>query len=189
MKIHHYVLFFLLLAGVLSADTIYFGNNVYYNDEGPINLAVDAREAVRLMDSPYVMFMLYMTADKSVSAHINRSNVVLVYKGKEYHMPSLSDLRKEYHGGARDMELYWRLGMENIVFSDLRNFYFNLTGDFFPPQQTGDLPWNQGFVNDNYGFRTNSYFKNPGFKPGDVVTIKVRDEKDPNIKGEVTFQL
>jgi hypothetical protein len=189
MKIHHYFLLFFLLAAVLSADTIYFGNNIYYNDERPINLAVDAREAVRIVDSPYVMFMLYMTADKDVTATITRSNVVLIYQGKEYHMPSLSDLRKEYHGDARDMEMYWRLGMENIVFSDIRTYYFNLTGDFFPPQQTGDLPWDQGYVNANFGFRTNAYFKNPGFKQGDVITIKVWDEKNPNIKGEVTFSL
>jgi hypothetical protein len=189
MKIHRAFLFFLLVAAVLAAETIYFGNNIYYNNENPINLAVDARIAVRILDSPYSMFMLYMTANKGVSASIIPKNVMLIYKGKEYHMPSLSDLRKNYHGDARDMEMYWRLGMENLVFSDIRNYYFNLRGDFFPPQQTGDLPWDEGSVNGNYGFRTNAYFKNPGFKQGDVVTIRVWDEKNQKIFGEVTFPL
>jgi hypothetical protein len=188
LKIHRFLLF-LLLCALFSAETVYLGNNIYYDDGGAINLAADARVATRILDSPYVMFMLYMTADKDVSASIDRNNIVLVYKDKEYKMPSLSDLRKNYHADARDMELYWQLGMENLSFSDIRHYYFNLTGDFFPAQQTGDLPWDQGSVSGKFGFRTNVYFKNPGFKAGDVIVIKVWDEKNPNIKGEVTVPL
>jgi hypothetical protein len=189
MKIRRYLLFFLLLCALLSAETVYLGNNIYYNDEGPINLAADARVAIRTLDSPYVMFMLYMTADKNVSANVGRNNVVLVYKDKEYKMPDLSDLRKNYHATARDMELNWQLGMENLSFSDLRFYYYNLAGDFFPAQQTGDIPREEGGVSGTHGFRTNVYFKNPGFKTGDVVVIKVWDSKNPEIKGEVTIPL
>ncbi|MDH4219648.1 MAG: hypothetical protein OEY18_04805 [Candidatus Aminicenantes bacterium] len=189
MKIYHCLFLSFWLCAVLTAETVYLGNNIYYDDEGPINLAADVRIAIRNLDSPYVMFMLYMTGDKNVSANIGRNNVVLVYKDKEYKMPNLSDLRKNYHATARDMELYWRLGMENLSFSEIRHYYFNLTGDFFPAQQTGDLPRDQGSVSGNFGFRTNVYFKNPGFKAGDVVVIKVWDEKNPEIKGEVTVPL
>lgn len=189
MKIRYCVAISLLLCALLSAETVYLGNNIYYDDAGAINLAADARVAVSALDSPYVMFVLYMTADKDVSATVDRKDVVLIYKGKEYAMPSVTDLRKHHPAYARDIEQYWRLGLENLSFSELRHYYFNLKGDFFPPQRTKDLPWDQGSVVGNYGFRTNVYFKNPGFKPGDVVVIMVRDEKNQDIKGEVTVPL
>lgn len=189
MKIHLYLLLSLILCAALTAETVYLGNNIYYDDAGQINLAADARVALLNLDSPYTMFMLYMTADQNVSATISRNTVILVYKGKEYQMPSVSELRKKYYGNARDMELYWHLGMENLVFSDLRFYHFNLADDFFPSLSTKDVAKDQGSVSGTFGFRTNVYFKNPEFKAGDVVVIKVWDTKNPEIKGQVTVQL
>jgi len=39
------------------------------------------------------------------------------------------------------------------------------------------------------GFDTLLYFKNPGLKRGDTVTIKVRDKKDAALTGEVDVVL
>jgi hypothetical protein len=42
----------------------------------------------------------------------------------------------------------------------------------------------------NYiGFRTKLYFKNPGFKKGDKLLIKVWDENDPALFGQVEITL
>jgi len=40
-----------------------------------------------------------------------------------------------------------------------------------------------------FGFKTKLYFKNPGFKTGDTLVIKVRDKKNPELVGAVAVVL
>ncbi len=85
--------------------------------------------------------------------------------------------------------MYSRLGKEPLALSDLRHFSFNRFNDFFPVQASGMLPAEQGFVSTNFGFKSKVYFKNPGFKSGDMIVIKVRDENNPDIWGSVVVEL
>ncbi len=39
------------------------------------------------------------------------------------------------------------------------------------------------------GFRTKCYFKNPGFKKGDKLTIKVTAKNNPELTGQVDVVL
>jgi len=171
------------------ATSLDLGNAVFYNEEGSINLAVHAGVAVRNMDSPYVMFVLYMGADKEINASIDRKDVVLVYKDKEYNMPDLAEFRKNYKSDMRDQEMYSRLGKESLVLSDMRHYRFNALNDFFPVQASGMLPVDQGFVSSSFGFKSKAYFKNPGLKSGEMVVIKVRDKNNPDIWGTVVVEL
>jgi len=74
------VVFALVLS--VSAETEYLGQAAFYNGDGPINLAVDASVVFRKLDSPYVMFMLFMGAGEKVAATIHRGNIVMIYKGE-----------------------------------------------------------------------------------------------------------
>ncbi len=175
----------LLSCAALSAQTKDLGKSIFFDGAGRINLAVDARMAVKFIDAPYVMFMLFMTADNGVNADIGRNDITLVYKDQEYKMPSVKELTEGYSMINRDLETYWRLGLENLSVSEIRLYNFKMTGDFFPPRENGALPANTASMANDRGYRTNVYFKNPGFKPGDEVIIRVRDEKHPDIKAEV----
>jgi hypothetical protein len=179
----------MVLSVSLMAATLELGNSVFYNDEGTINIAADARMVVRNMDSPYVMFYLYMNVDQGASADVSRDNVVMIHQDKEYSMPSVVELRKNYDGESWDMEVYSRFGKEPLAFSGLRYFRYPINYDFFPGMKSGIIPVEHGYMSGIQGFRSKAYFKNPGFKSGDIVTLKVRDKKDPKIKGEVAVEL
>jgi hypothetical protein len=189
MKILRYSFLILLLSVSLIAESVDLGNAAFYGDEGTINIAADAAVAVRNLDSPYVMFVLYMNADKGESATVRREDIVLVHNDKEYTMAELEDIRKNYKGDSRDEEMYSHLGKEALALSDLRFFRFNAYGNFFPSRASAKIPIEQGYMNGQYGFRSNVYFKNPGFAPGDVILIKVKDEKNPGISGAVAIEL
>ncbi|MGZ5515363.1 MAG: hypothetical protein ACXW2O_09845, partial [Candidatus Aminicenantales bacterium] len=112
-------------------------------------------------------------------------DVVMVYKGQEYHMPTLADLRENYGGEIRDLNFYRRLGKEGIIASWVRLYDFPEQANFFPPltlQST--LAIKEGHMIALKGFMTPIYFKNPGFAKGDKLTIKVRDLKNPALTGE-----
>jgi len=85
----------LFLSVAVSAQTIDLGQGAYANDQDPIMLAVDAGVAGRILDSPYVMFVVYMASrDQKRNISVHRKDVTLVYNGQEYQMPSLKELRK-----------------------------------------------------------------------------------------------
>ncbi|MFC2168380.1 hypothetical protein ACFLRW_05285 [Acidobacteriota bacterium] len=189
MKNLRYFILILLMSVSLMATSLDLGNSIFYNDEGSINLAADAGVAVRNMDSPYVLFVLYMSADEKINASIDREDVVLVHNDKEYKMPDLVEFRKNYNNELRDQEMYSRLGKESLALSDMQHFLFNYYDDFFPPLASGMLPVDQGSISTNFGFKSKAYFKNPGFKPGDMIVIKVRDKDDPDIWGSVVVEL
>jgi hypothetical protein len=176
--------FFLgLFTLMLSAQTVDLGTHVFYNEEGAINLAVDANMAVRILDSPYVPFVLYMGADPSVIANINRSDVTLVHDGRSYQMVDLKVLRKEYDHETRDYRMYSRFTKDNLALSKMRYYRFQTRYDFFPPRASNIRVTDEASVSETIGFRTFAYFKNPGFKDGDTIIINVVDKKDSDVWG------
>jgi len=166
------------------------GQNTFANEQGPIILVVDAGLADLKLDSPYVMFVAYMGAKIEQNMTISRDDVVMVYNGQEYKMPSIKELRKNYKGQNNDRNLYRHLGKEGVIASAMRLYQFRNQYDFFPvlgPRST--LPGQDGSISGYIGFRTRLYFKNPGFKKGDKLLIKVRDIKAPDLSGEVEVTL
>ncbi len=140
------------------------------------------------MDSPYLMIMLYMTVDENISATVHRKDVVIVYRDKEYQMPSVKELRKNYSGDTRDMRLYNSVTKATLALSPIRFYRFPLFQDFFPGRTIAITAVDQGSMSNYLGFRTKVYFKNPGIKEGDVIVIKVKDKKDPEVYGAVAVE-
>ncbi len=173
----------LALATAASAQTISLGQNVFYNNEGAITLVIDAALVVRKLDSPYVMFVAYMVANANESMQVKRQDVVMIYNGQEYKMPSLEEWRKEYKAANADLTQYLALGKETLVLSQLRNYKFQWDLDFFPVLGREPRPTDQGSFAGLIGFKTKLYFKNPGFKKGDQLVIKVTDSKNPELTG------
>jgi hypothetical protein len=175
-----------LLAAAAFAQTVDLGQGAYANQSGAILVAVDASVAQRTLDSPYVMFVVYLAANgQNQSMTVAAKDVVMVYKGREYPMPSFKELRDKYAAEIRDIELYRRLGKEGIGSSWVRFYEFPEKANFFPPlTMASTLAVNEGYMVGNKGFLTPMYFKNPGFAKGDKLTIKVRDKKNPALSGE-----
>jgi len=186
MKAWKIALLALVLPLAAYPQTRDFGMGAFANESGPILMAVDAALVDRAVDNPYAMFVLFM-ASKDVNASISvaSKDVTMVYKGREYHMPSLTELRNDYRGGSRDLAFYRRLGKEGVIASWVRLYDFPEKATFFPPLTLrSTLVVSEGHLASFRGFLTPVYFKNPGFAKGDTLTIRVRDVKDPAITGE-----
>jgi len=186
MKILKVAAIVLVLAAAAYPQTKDLGLGGFANEAGPILMAVDAQLVDQSVNRPYAMFVLFMGArDKNVSITVSSKDVVMVYKGEEYHMPTLAQLREHYLGELRDLNFYRRLGKEGIISSWVRFYDFPNQADFFPPlTMSSTLSVTEGHLVSLNGFITPIYFKNPGFAKGDRLTIKVRDAKDPAISGE-----
>jgi hypothetical protein len=191
MKIHKSLVLVLALSVAAAAQTEDLGMGAFANEQGPILIVVDAAMADLMIDSPYVMFVAYMAAkDHNQSYIVDRNDVVMVYKGREYHLPTVKELRENYRGGIHDVDFYRHLGKEGLIASWARFYNFSQRADFFPTLSLGsDLPVERGSMSGFMGFRTKLYFKNPGFKKGDTLTIKVRDKKNLQITGEVEVKI
>jgi hypothetical protein len=182
------LLVFALVMSV-SAETEYLGQAAFTNADGPINIAVDASVVFRKMDSPYVMFMLFMGADEKVVATLHRDNIVMIYKDQEYKMSGVADLGKEYRGERNDTSLYEQMGKEGLISSSLRFYDFQWRYDFFPLLGSRVRVTDEGEIRGIVGFKTRAYFKNPGFQKGDVLTIKVTDKNNPDIWGKCDVEI
>jgi hypothetical protein len=181
----------ILLCSMVSggtAQTIELGENVFSSEEGGINIAVNSGVAARKLDSPYLMFMLFMGADDGVSATITPKDIVLVHRDRTYNMPTLDELRKNYRDDSRDVRTYTNLTLAPMYSSRLRFLLYDDAKDFFPTLREGTIPIRAASVNANIGFRTKAYFKNPGIQPGDSIVILVRDKDDPDIWGSVAVE-
>jgi len=186
MKVWKPVFLLLLVCVTAYPQTKDLGLGAFSNEQGPILLAVDSSVVDRDWKSPYLMFVLYMAAAKEADDFIiGRNNVVMIYQGQEYRMPSIKELRQGYKAEIRDINLYRHLGKEGIYSSWVRFYRFPRRYDFFPPlTESAPLPVEEGYVDDFIGFRTKAYFKNPGLKQGDKLTIRVSDKNKPQITGE-----
>jgi hypothetical protein len=176
----------LVLAAAAQAQTKDLGLGAFANESGAILVAMDASLVNVDRTNPYVMFVAFFAApDAGRSVTVAAKDVVMVYKGQEYRMPSVKELRSEYLGEIRDLSFYQRLGKEGIASSWIRFYDFPERSNFFPPLTVNaPLPAADGFMSGRIGFMTPLYFKNPGFAAGDRLLIKVRDAKDPGITGE-----
>jgi hypothetical protein len=187
MKILRSVLVLLFLGAVAYPQTEDLGMGAFANEHGPILLAVDASLADLMLDNPYVFFVVYMAArDQNQPIVVSRNDVVMVYNGQEYHLATIKELRENYRGEIRDIDFYRHLGKEGVISSWVR-FYNFQRADFFPPLSINKapLPTEEASLFGFVGFRTKCYFKNPGFKKGDSLIIKVKDKKNPALSGEV----
>jgi hypothetical protein len=190
MKILRCALLVLAVCAAAYPQTQNLGDNMYFSDAGAVVLGVDATVAVRKLNSPYVMFMAFVAAKDDKSFTIDRNDVVLIYKGQEYHMPTLQEIEKSYKGEKEDAGLYGRFGMELLLFGKLRYYKFPYENEFYPTPGFGPTSWvNNAEVTALVGFKTKLYFKNPGLQKGDEVTIKVVDHKNPESVGQVTLVL
>jgi len=175
-----------VLAAAAYPQTVDLGMGSFANESGPILMAVDAALVNQAIGSPYAMFVLFVgIGDRKGSVSVAAKDIVMVYKGQEYRMPSLTDLRKNYGGEIRDLDFYARLGKEGIISSWIRLYDFPDPGSFFPPLTlSSNLALTEGHMTAFRGFMTPLYFKNPGFAKGDKLTIKVRDAKNSAVTGE-----
>jgi hypothetical protein len=183
MKLLRLSLLIFVASGLAHTQTIDLGQNVFFNNEGSIVVCIDAGVAVRKLDKPYVMFMVFMGAKGDGNFTVRRDDVVMVYKGQEYKMPSVEEWRKEYRGANNDIEIYARLGKESLAHSQMRFWRYAWDYDFFPVLGRGPLPSDQVSMSGSLGARTKVYFKNPGFQKGDEFVIKVTDHDNPEIVG------
>jgi hypothetical protein len=191
MKKFALLLFVAVLSGTALAQTEDLGLTQFANETTPILIAVDAALAVRNLDNPYLMFVLYMgSRNKLQEITVGRDNVTMVYQGREIKMPSVKELRANYRGQIRDYDFYRHLGKEGIMASWVRFYQFPGGAEFFPMNRLEDPPPSDyGSMFDFTGFATSIYFKNPGFKKGDSFLLKVRDKDNPELTGEVTVVL
>ncbi len=182
------ILFAILILSVAAfAQTKDLGLGAFANDKGPIMVAVDASVAARDITSPYVMFVIWMASkDQNQNIVVDRDGVTLVYNGQDYKMPTLKDLRKNYGAEIRDIALYRHLGKEGIASSWIRFYKFPNEGDFFPPLTArANVKTDQGSMSGFHGFVTKCYFKNPGFKAGDKIVIRITAKNKPDLMSEV----
>ncbi|HSA95244.1 MAG TPA: hypothetical protein VLJ16_04285 [Acidobacteriota bacterium] len=184
MKLAKIALAVLILAVAAAPQTKDLGLGAFSNESGAILMAIDAALVNQNLNSPYVMFVAFMAAAGDQALAVAAKDVVMVYKGQEYHMPSLQELRGHYRGEIRDLDFYQRLGREGLNASWIRYYRFVSDTPFFPPLTTNaPLAAKEGHMSANLGFLTPLYFKNPGFVKGDKLTIKVQDVKNPDLTG------
>jgi hypothetical protein len=181
----------LVFAVAAYPQTENLGMGAFSNAKGAIKLAVDAALVDANINSPYVMFVLYMAAGKDgVEIVVGREGIVMVYDGQEYKMPSYEELQKNYKGEIHDINFYGHLGKEGIISSWMRLYQFPAEGDFFPPLTLrSPVVADQASIYNNAGFRTKCYFKNPGLKKGDKLVIKVTAKNRPDLSCEVEVVL
>jgi len=190
MKLSKIAMIVLILSAVAYPQTKDLGMGAFSNQSGAILMAVDASLVNLDKDSPYVMFVAFMAGAGNQSFAVAAKDVVMVYKGQEYRMPSVGELRDDYRGEIRDLDFYRRLGKEGINASWIRFYEFPERSNFFPPLTlTAPLAASEGHMAGKLGFVTPLYFKNPGFAKGDKLTIKVRDMKNPEFTGECDIVL
>jgi hypothetical protein len=190
MKFAKVVLIVLALTAAAYPQTKDLGMGAFSSEKGAILMAVDASLVNQDLDRPYVMFIAFMAAAGDQALAVAAKDVVMVYKGEEYHMPSVGELRDEYRGEIRDVDFYRHLGKEGINASWIRFYEFPERSNFFPPLTlSAPLAAAEGHMAGKLGFMTPLYFKNPGFAKGDKLTIKVRDIKNPALTGECEIVL
>jgi hypothetical protein len=189
MKIIRIVFCIGLFCLFVLPQTEELGQNVYYNEEGTINLAVDATMVFYNLDKAYVPFVLFMGTDSNSKAVVHRKGVTLIHDDKEYNMPEIPEFRKNYRGETRDLKIYAQFGKRNLVTPKMHHLRFQTSYDFFPHRTETTRLVDEIEITGLIGFATWSYFANPGFEAGDTVVIKVVDKTDPDVWGSVTFKL
>jgi len=105
MKTLKVVLSILAFSLVLSSPAVFaqiltesYGQGVFANSGEPIKIVVDASLAIKEINSPYVMFIVYLASgQEGQNIVVDRNGIALIYNGQEYKMPSVKELRQNYH--------------------------------------------------------------------------------------------
>ncbi len=140
MKIIKFIsLALLALTSLAVTQTIEIAKSVFYNEEGAILLAIDACLAVKKIDSPYVPFIAFLATGGNQRITVNRTNVVMIYQGKEYRMPSFKEWRAKYHAAEQDRDIYDSLNQEWFTRSQMKKYRFAWEQDFFPLRDSRPL--------------------------------------------------
>lgn len=189
MKTAGIVCCFGMLSLFLMSQTEELGQNVYYNDEGKINIAVDASVAILDLKKRYVPFVLFMGTDPETRAVVHRDSVFLVHKENEHKMPGIQEFRRNYRGESRDLKLYAQFGKSNVITPKMQHLRLQSLYDFFPQRTESSRLIDEIEISGLVGFVTWAYFINPGFEAGDTVVIKVVDKDNPDVWGSVSFEL
>jgi hypothetical protein len=162
MKTATIALMVLVLAAVAYPQTKDLGMGAFSSESGAILMTIDASLVNKDLGSPYVMFMAFFASSGDRALAVAAKDVVMVYKGQEYRMPSLEELRNSYKGQIRDLDFYRRLGKEGINASWIRYYEFPEKSNFFPPlTPTAPRAASEGERAANRGFMAPLYFKNP----------------------------
>ena len=188
MKKSILVLMVLGIATFGFAKTRHLGNYSYINTDGAINIAVNAVVAVKNPNREYLPFIAYMGADVGTMAVVERKSVVLVYNGKEYHLPALKELRQNYNRDVMDMTWFAK-EIEHIFPSEMSNYRYQAWVDFCPARtEPRKLVADDVTLTSSNGVKTKLYFKNPGIKKGETAVLKMVDKKNPDINGSITIK-
>jgi len=180
----------LFLAVSLLAQTEYLGDGIFVNHEGKINVMVDSGLAARYIEEDYVMFMVYMLMDKGSSANIDRKSVFIIYNGENIYMPTIQEFRENYKSDVRDRRMFHKtLQGDNYSTSQFLGFLINGSQDFFPARNENKTPSQRMTLSSSYTSKSKVYFKNPGFKAGDLVRLIVRGSENAAIVGSCSFKL
>jgi hypothetical protein len=188
-KIRYILGLMVLSAPLLSAQTIDLGQFAFLNNDGPLNVLVEAGIAANYLDSPYSFFVLHMGMDANQHGSIDRDSITLIYKGSEHKMPGLREFRKNYNQERRDMRVYLKMGEEPWISAGMNTYQYNPAFDFFPMRHESSRSTDRGSLSSTIGIRTKVYFKNPGFEPGDKFIIQVKDRKNPAVVTNVVVVL
>ncbi len=190
MKKYHLVLLILVLAVSLSAQTKYLGDGVYVNTEKEIDILVDTGMAAKYIEEDYIMFMVGMLMEKNNTATIDRKSLYVVFNDQEIFMPDIKDFRENYRSDTRDLRMFRQtIQTDQYLSSQFAGFRINWAHDFFPARNENKIPSDKMTISSTYISKTKLYIKNPGFKAGDMVTIKVHDIDKPEITSECTFKI
>jgi len=148
MKLLRITLIALVLSAVAYPQTADLGMGTFSSENGAILMTVDASLVNRIVGSPYVMFVVYLgSKEQGQAITVAAKDVVMVYKGQEYPMPSVKELRENYSGEIRDLDFYRRLGKEAVAASWVRMYQFPESSNFFPPlTQAAALPTEEGHM-------------------------------------------
>ena len=177
-----------MVASLGFGKTRHLGNYSYINTDGEINIAVNAAVAAKNLNLQYLPFIAYMGCDVGSMAVVDRKSVVLMYKGKAYHLPTMKELRQNYNRDVMDMTLFAR-EIEHIFPSEMSNYRYQPWVDFCPARtEPRKVPSSTVTLTSSNGVKTKLYFKNPGIKKGDTAVLKVVDKKNPDIKGSITIK-
>ena len=160
-----------VFAGTAMAQTEDLGLAQFANEETPIMMAVDASFAVRNLDKPYLLFVLYLAGkSKLQEVTVGRDNVTMVYQGQELKMPTVKELRSSYRGQIRDYDFYRHLGKEGLMASWVRFFEFPGGTEFFPlPTIDSPTASDYGSAFNLHGLRHPDLLQESGVQEGRFV--------------------
>lgn len=181
------IIFVLVLTSLsVFSDTKAVGKNSFVSYDKLMNFGIDVVVARKNLDNKFLAIRFNAAGNKDQHIHLDRDSFVLVYKGKEYKMPSYKYVKKNYKSSLVDRQLF-KVNPQNIEISTSRKCVF-ISVDFFPARNIGLID-NYAYINYQVGATGYLIFENPGIKKGEQVTLKVLDKKERNVMNTITVTI